>query len=139
SVFAFRIARELGAGRAIALMAAGFALITPAFLFRVPTHMALSSHWVVLAALWLYVRRDPPAPWMWPLLVGLTSAIHATLLAMVLALWAAALAQRAWTRRTGLTLLLLEVIATLALALAVLWTAGFFGTTSYGSYGYGAY
>ncbi len=25
-------------------------------------HLALSSHWVVLAALFLYVRRAPPQP-----------------------------------------------------------------------------
>ena len=139
SVFAWRIARELGAGRVVALFAAAFVLITPTYLFRVPMHMALSSHWTVLAALFLYVRREPPRLWMWPLLIVLTSAIHGTLLAMVLALWAASLVQRLWTRRTGLIDLVAEVVDAIIAMLVTLWIVGFFGTGSYGSYGYGDY
>ncbi len=139
SVFAWRIAREFGAGRVAALLAAAFVLITPAYLFRVPLHMALSGHWTVLAALFLYVRREPPRLWMWPLLIALTSAIHATLLAMVLALCAASLVQRLWTKRARLVELVGEFGVGVIVSLAMLWTVGFFGTTSYGSYGYGDY
>jgi hypothetical protein len=139
SLFAWRIAREFGAGRVVALLAAAFVLITPAYLFRVPMHLALSGHWTILAALFLYVRRDPPRLWMWPLLIGLTSAIHATLLAMVLALWVASLVQRLWARRARLVELIGEAGVGVIAALAVLWTVGFFGTGSYGSYGYGDY
>ena len=73
ALFAWLIARELQAGRLIALVAAGFALITPAYMFRIEMHLALSGHWTILAGLWLYVRRTPPRPWMWPLLVALTA------------------------------------------------------------------
>lgn len=139
AVFAWRIARETEAGRIVALLAVAFALITPAYLYRAPMHMALSGHWTILAALFLYVRREPPRLWMWPLLIGVTSAIHATLLAMVLALWAAALVQRLWAKRTRLVELVGEFGTGVIVALAVLWTAGFFGTDSYGSYGYGDY
>jgi hypothetical protein len=139
SVFACRVARELGAGRVVALLCAAFVLITPTYLFRVPMHLALSGHWTILAALFLYVRREPPRLWMWPLLIALTCAIHATLLAMVLALWAAALAQRLWARRARLVTLVGETGIAIIAALAVLWTVGFFGTGSYASYGYGAY
>jgi hypothetical protein len=139
SVFAWRIAREMDAGRIVALLAAAFALITPAFLYRVPLHMALSGHWTILAALFLYVRREPPRLWMWPLLVATTSAIHATLLAMVLALWAAALVERLWVRRARLVELVGEFGLGIIAGLAVLWTVGFSGTDSYGSYGYGDY
>jgi len=139
SAFAWGIARELGAGRVVALLAAAFVLITPTYLFRVPMHLALSGHWTILAALVLYVRREPPRLWMWPLLLAVTSAIHATLLAMVLALWAAALAQRYWTGRGRLPHLVGEIAFGIVAAFAVLWTVGFFGTGSYGSYGYGDY
>jgi len=139
SLFAWCIAREFGAGRLAALFAAAFVLITPAYLFRVPMHMALSGHWTILAALFLYVRREPPRLWMWPLLVAVTSAIHATLLAMVLALWAAALVQRLWARRARPVALVGEFGVGIVAALVVLWTVGFFGTGSYGSYGYGDY
>ncbi|HZY67721.1 MAG TPA: DUF6311 domain-containing protein, partial [Devosia sp.] len=139
SVFAWRIAREMEASRMVALVAAAFALITPAFLYRVPMHLALSGHWTILAALFLYVRREPPRIWMWPLLVGVTCAIHATLLAMVLAIWAAALLQRLWTRRIRFLRLLFEFMLGIVVALGVLWAVGFFGTESYGAYGYGSY
>lgn len=139
SVFAYRIAREMEASRLVALLAAAFVLITPTFLARVPMHMALSGHWTILAALFLYVRREPPKLWMWPLIVAVTCSIHATLLAMVLALWAASLVQRWWARRARLVELVGEFGVGIIAGLAVLWTVGFFGTGSYGSYGYGAY
>lgn len=139
SVFAWRLARELGAGRVVALLAAGFVLITPTYLFRIPLHLALSGHWTILAALFLYVRREPPRRGMWPLLIAVTSAIHATLLAMVLAVWAASLVQRLWTKRSRLVELVAEVGIVAVAALAVLWAVGFFGISSYGSGGYGRY
>jgi len=139
SAFAYRLARELGAGRRVALAAAAFALITPAFLFRVPMHMALSGHFVLLAALFLYVRRDAPAGWMWPLLAAVTAAIHGTLLAMVLALWFAALLERIWRGRFGDLQAVRETALVCLATAATLYLVGFFGTGSYGTYGYGAY
>ena len=139
SLFAYGIARQLDAGRTVSLLAAAFVLITPAFLFRVPMHLALSGHWTILAALYLYVRRDPPKLWMWPLLAALTASIHAYLLAMVLGLWLAALIERLWTVRMRWPSAAIECVIGLVATLVVLWIAGFFGTGSMGSYGYGDY
>jgi hypothetical protein len=139
SVFAYRIARELGAGRIVSLAGAAFALITPAFMFRINMHLALSGHWTILAALYLYIRRDPPHIWVWPLLIALTSAIHAYLLAMVLALWVAALIERLWTKRTTWGTALVELALGLIASLIVLWTAGFFSSGTTATYGYGMY
>jgi hypothetical protein len=139
SVIASAIARQMGAIRPVSLVAAAFVLIAPAYLFRVPMHMSLSGHWTILAALFLYVRREPPRIWMWPVLLALTSSIHITLLAMVLALWAASLVQRLWTRRVRLAALMGEAGIGVLAMIAILWTVGFFGTGSYGSYGYGSY
>lgn len=140
SLFAYGIARRLGAGVLAAVIAAGFALITPAFLFRAPLHMALSSHWVVLAALWLYLDPAPRRPWVWPLLAMATAAIHATLLAMVLAIWVAALAKRLWLRRLTAGQAALEVLLAASGVAATLWLVGFFVIGGdYGSFGYGWY
>jgi hypothetical protein len=139
SLFAYGIARQLQAPRTLALLAAGFALITPAFMFRVPMHMALSGHWTILAALYLYVRREPPKLWMWPLLVALTASIHAYLLAMVGAIWIAALLERLWSRRLGWGRAALELAIAAVATLLVLWVAGFFTGGDLGNYGYGSY
>jgi hypothetical protein len=138
-LFAWLLARALGAGRLLALCAAGFALITPAFLFRVPMHLALSGHFVVLAGLWLYARRTPPPRWAWPLLAAVTAGIHAYLLAMVLALWAAAWLQRLLLRTLGAPAAALEAALVGGASFAVLWLGGFFGSGTIGSYGYGMY
>ncbi len=49
-----------GAGRWVALLAALFCLIQPAFLNRIGGHMALGGHWTILVGLYLYLRRVPP-------------------------------------------------------------------------------
>src|SRR5690606_32032584 len=85
------------------------------------------------------VRRESPRLWMWPLVLALTAAIHATLLAMVASLWLAALAERGWSRRSRLVELVAELGVGVLATLAILWAVGFFGTGSYGSYGYGQY
>lgn len=139
SLFAYFFARELGARRLIALLAAAFAAITPAFVFRLTLHMALSGHWLILAALWLYARRTPPRLFAWPLLLVVTSTVHAYLLAIVLALWVASLFQRLWLRRLGWRPLLIEVVLALAGTLATMWFVGFFYTGSLDSIGFGFY
>lgn len=139
SVFAYCIARELNAGRFVSLCAAAFALITPAFMFRVGMHLALSGHWTILAALYLYVRRRPPSLWMWPLLMTLTAGIHAYLLAMVLALWIAALVERIWSGRMTRRAAILELGLGIVASFIVLWIAGFFMTGTTATYGYGMY
>lgn len=139
SWFAYRIARELGAGRLLALIAAAFAIITPAFMFRVGMHLALSGHWTVLAALFLYVRREPPSRWMWPLLATLTAGIHAYLLALVLGLWFASIVERLWSKRMDRPAATLEAALVLLGSVVVLWLGGFFVTGTIGSYGYGDY
>lgn len=137
--FAYGIARHLGVGRPVGLLAAAFVLITPAFLFRIAQHLALAGHWVLLAGLYLYVRPEPPRLWHWPLLAGLTAAIHAYLLAMVLGLWLAALLQRLLLQNLSWRAALAEAALVLATAAAILWLGGFFLSGTTGSYGYGDY
>ena len=108
-------------------------------MFRVQMHLALSGHWTVLAALWLYARRTPPRAWMWPLLVTLTATIHAYLLALVLGLWVAALVERVWSKRLAWNAALVELFAGLAGAGLMLWAGGFFVTGTAATYGYGMY
>lgn len=135
-LFAYRLARELNATRFVALLASGFALMAPAFLYRWPIHMALGGHWTILAALYLYARRSPPPPWMWPLLVGGTAAVHAYLFAMVIGIWFIAWLQRLWLGYRSITVVAEPVAVAIVIAI-VLWTVGFFYTGSLGAIGFG--
>lgn len=139
ALFAFLFARALGAPRLMALIAAAFALITPAFVFRLTLHMALAGHWVILAALWLYASPRAPRWFAWPLLLAVTASIHAYLLAMVLALWVAAYVQRSLLGRFTLTSGAAELVIAPAAMVVVLWAVGFFYTGSVDTYGFGFY
>ncbi len=137
ALFAALIAHELRLSRLIGLAAALFCVISPAFLARLDVHMALSGHWVILAAIWLYVRRLPPPAWAWPLLLAVVSAIHGYLLVMVFAIYVAAVAQRLWLRTTGPVRLCIEAGAAAVAIVTVLWAGGILMVSSVESFGFG--
>ena len=138
SLFAYRLARELAATRVVALVAAGFTVIAPTFLFRLPMHMALAGHWTILAALYLYARQEPARLRYWLLLLAVTAAVHPYILAMVGGIWAVGYLQRLWLRRMGLRHALVEPIAVAIILAIVLWTIGAFYPGSYAP-GFGYY
>lgn len=137
AVFAVLIAYHLGLSRILQLAAAIFCLIQPAFLARLDVHMALSGHWVILAAIYLYVRKPAPPLWAWPLLLATVSAIHGYLLVMVFAIWFAATAQRVWWKSMDLRRTLAEAALAVAAMLATLWACGVLMAGSYESFGFG--
>ena len=139
AVIGYAIGRQFQLGRLTSVALGACLVVTPAFLWRMPVHMALSGHWVLLLAIYLYVRQSPPLRWAWPLTLALVSAVHAYLLAMVLAIWVAALAQRLWMKQLTLRGALLELGLGLAASLFVLWSAGFLMTSSLGAEGFGFY
>ncbi|MEQ1769691.1 MAG: DUF6311 domain-containing protein [Devosia sp.] len=139
ALLAYRIARILEAGPVLAVVAAAFVVTTPAFLFRVPMHMALSGHWLILLALLIYVRGGPVRLWTWPLLIALTTVVHLYLLAMVLGIWVADLFRRLLARMVSRRRVLGEFACGIAVMLVLMWAIGFMMTGSLGASGYGAY
>ena len=137
AVFAVLIAYHLGLSRLLQLGAAIFCLIQPAFLARLDVHMALSGHWIILAAIYLYFRKPAPPLWAWPLLLATVSAIHGYLLVMVFAVWVAACVQRLWLKSVAPGRLAVEVGLGLAAIVATLWFCGVLMAGSYESFGFG--
>jgi hypothetical protein len=137
AIFAVLIAHHLGLSRILQLAAAIFCIIQPAFLARLDVHLALSGHWVILAAIYLYVRRPAPPIWAWPLLLATVSAIHGYLLVMVFAIWFAAVLQRAWQKFMGLRRTFAETALVIAAIVATLWACGVLMAGSYESFGFG--
>ena len=123
-----------------------FFLISPIMVDRALGHYALMSHWVILGALYLYLRRsnDSQAAVLWCVLLSLAAMIHAYLLYIGLAIWFAYLVHRIWidravTYRQGIKF----TVATCGTVLFAMWIAGYFtipvsdfsgGATYYGRY-----
>lgn len=114
------------AGNAALLAVSAIIALQPMMLMRMAGHLALAGQWTVLAALLLSFteRRGWRRPVAWGALVLATSLVHSYLLVMVGALWGAD-----WLRRAiaaPALARLAEAAIVPALALAGLWTAGFF-------------
>jgi Family of unknown function (DUF6311) len=92
--FGYRISWHLtGHSRLVAITGALLFLVAPPFIFRAGGHFALSSHWLILAALTLYFTSSA-SPTKWRLVGGaalcfLAATIHPYLMVMVLLIDAA--------------------------------------------------
>ncbi len=128
--FGFRLAGQLAGGRRLAALGGGLLLLlAPAFWQRFGGHFALSAHWILLAALLIYLQAGRPARWRGllgvALLIWVAGGYNPYLLAMAALLLLAALWRQrllrlmTWRRLAGLLLL------GLLLALASLLVHGF--------------
>jgi hypothetical protein len=91
-------------------------------------HYALMAHWLVLAALYLYLRApDRHATALWCVLICAAALIHAYLLYLVLAVAVADAARRRWIDRSATTFDTVRSTAVITVSLlATMWLAGYF-------------
>ncbi|MEP6998688.1 MAG: DUF6311 domain-containing protein [Betaproteobacteria bacterium] len=103
-------------------------VLSPLLADRAIGHYALMAHWLVLAALYLYLRapvRHATASWC--LLICGAALIHAYLLYMVLAVAFADAARRRWIDHTATTGDMLRSTLLIAVPLlGTMWLAGYF-------------
>lgn len=125
--------------RSLRLVGSLFFLFCP-ILFRHPTHEALSSHWILLASLWVYLvtsNRFSLKSFIirWTIIVGLVGLIHPYLVAMVLAIvFASILREMAISREISPKTAIAFLVGLVALLLIEWYLTGFF---SYQDMGYG--
>lgn len=116
-------------------------LLSPIMLLRAQSHLALTAHWIVLAALYLYyVPAGQRRLLQWLALLWLAPWVHAYLMFMAYAIWVAYLLRygvfdRLWS--PGRTLMLM--VAAMAGSLAMMWLAGYFMHMEVSTGGYGYY
>ncbi|MDR0247107.1 MAG: DUF6311 domain-containing protein [Burkholderiales bacterium] len=142
-VFAWLLARCVTKRWEAQLLLALLLTASTVMMLKVVGHYALVGHWLILAALMLYLRPPAVTVFAWCVLIGAAALVHAYLLYLVLAVWAASVLRRyGWTdARTALT----EMIVVALSLLAVMWLAGYFtlplgsfsGNTDH--YGHGRY
>lgn len=115
-------------------------LLSPVMLLRAQSHFALSAHWIVIAAIYLYYAPITRRWWLqWLILLWLTPLIHAYLMFMAFAIWAASLLRLIVVERNHrLAFLLAWAALAFAGSLAVMWVAGYFlqMDVSAGGFGY---
>ena len=120
-------------------------VLSPLLPDRAIGHYALMAHWLVLAALYLYLRApERLATASWCLLICGAALIHAYLLYMVLAVAFADATRRRWIDHAATSLDTLRSTLIIGTALAAtMWLAGYFtiptkafsgGTKYYGRY-----
>ncbi len=86
--FAVKILREVSVGKMQALIGSVFFVISPIVIERMFRHTALGGHWMILAAVYLYIRHDKDYQNLkktvicWGILGGLTAAVHLYFLPM---------------------------------------------------------
>lgn len=87
-LFAVKILREFSVGKMQALIGSIFFVISPIVIERMFRHTALGGHWMILAAVYLYIRHDKDyqnpkkTVLCWGILGGLTAAVHLYFLPM---------------------------------------------------------
>ncbi|GLQ53709.1 DUF6311 domain-containing protein [Devosia nitrariae] len=134
-VFGYLLARRLGAGTEAALVASAFCVAAPVLVAR-SSHLALTAHWTLLAAFYLYFGRATRLlPWI--VLLAVVAAIHPYLFIMVLAVFCADLLKRHRLEVTGIPRLLGNGIVAVAISAAIMWSIGMFVGASPEADGFG--
>ncbi len=139
--FAWLLARCVTVRRGAQLLLALLLTASTVMTFRVVGHYALVGHWLLLAALLLYLRPPAMTVAAWCVLTGMAALVHAYLLYLVLVVWAASVLRRyGWADARGA---LIEIVAVTLSLTAVMWLAGYFtlptGSFSGGIEYYGRY
>jgi hypothetical protein len=116
------------ANLAILFFGSAFFVLSPAMLVRAGGHFALTAHWTILFALYLYFAPASPSHWQWSwrILLMLTTLIHAYLLYFVFAIWLASLLRN--HRRAEFPILhrISSAAFTVVLLVSTMWLAGWF-------------
>lgn len=119
-----------------------FFIFAPIFLFRVSFQTPHSSHFLILAGIYLVLQNHFQKPGAyWTALVAISALINFYLLFITLSLWISSLINRIEQRPKFFQyrLALLEIICVIALGAICLWQAGYFviPISSAGQYNYG--
>ena len=126
--FAQRFLKFFLSNKAHVYLGACFVVLSPPLIYRLVHagygHIALASHWLILASFCLYLhpgRNDL----RWSLLLALCWLIQAYFAPMVAVIWIASLVKRLYADRQGFALL--RSVSTVVLtSFIVMWASGYF-------------
>jgi hypothetical protein len=125
SVFAHLLLSRFTSNRWLLLLGASLLLLMPSYLMRTTIHLALAGQWLLLAGFYLYFSAHFKYRF-WVGLLVVATLIHAYLLVMAGAIWAADLLQRLLKREHSLGTTLVRLAAGIVPVIFVMWLLGYF-------------
>lgn len=125
SYFAWKLLSLFTKNKYLPLLGSIFFTIAPTFLWRLQYHYALFAHWVILASFYLYFRYRFSAA-QWSSLLSITALIEPYLLAMLLPIFLADLAQKILQKQLSIKGMALNLIAVSLILAIIMWAAGYF-------------
>jgi hypothetical protein len=139
--FAYRLLRLFTDRRPVLAIGVLLFVLSPIMLFRVPAHLALSAHWIIVAALYLYYAPPQRRRLLhWLVLLWIAPLIHAYLMFMAYAVWVAYLLRYAvFERRRSVARTVALFALSVAGSLLMMWLAGYFLKMEVSSGGFGYY
>lgn len=139
--FACRLLQLFTDRRAVLTVGVLLFVLSPVMLFRAQGHFALSAHWIIVAALYLYYA--PPErrrAWHWLVLLWLAPLVHAYLMFMAYAVWGAYMLRYAvLDRRLSVMRSIALLVSSVAGSLLMMWLAGYFLKMDVSTGGFGYY
>jgi hypothetical protein len=136
--FAWKLLLRLTRDRLLAALGTCLLVWSPIMLFRLQhNHDALMAHWVILAAIYLYLEPRF-RPWRWMALIVCAVLIHAYLMGMICLLWLADSFRRVWISEMPWRVVARHAVLLLAVLYVAMWVSGYFMVAGgYGSGGFG--
>jgi hypothetical protein len=130
--FAWRLIGLFSDSAATRLTGVGFFLFAPSMVQHLLPHPSLSSHFLILAALYYYFlqERRGRTRLPWALLLATGTLTHTYLLAIITPIWLASMIKAAIDRRESLRSLGVELSACVLGVAFLAWQAGYFVSTS---------
>jgi hypothetical protein len=127
--FAHRIISKFSTEQLTITLSSLFFVISPPFLYRMihdgSGHIALVSHFLILAAIDLYLDHRLRLK-SWIILLSAGVLIQAYFVPMLLAIWGASVVRNVLSKRQGVRQASIHLFGALGVLLFVAWTAGYF-------------
>ena len=128
SIFGWLLTGLFTNDKIVRLLSAAIFSFSPVLIWRIDQHVALVSHFLILAALYLYFQKNERHQFIWWLILIICAAlIQFYICAILLALWVSSLIERKWNYKSANYRDIISEFLILFLILFVaLWISGFF-------------
>lgn len=138
--FSWKLLGLVSSNRVILVLGVGFFIFSPPMIFRVPVHLSLSGHFLLLAALYLALKpKTDRRALLWAALLSVSALVHAYLLVMVALIWLANVMEKLVIERRLVVVAVREVAGIILMLGVICWLAGYFSVGQgvvTGGYGY---